>query len=428
MKRLFFLIGILLPFLHCLSQTIPVSSLNIGDQMPAVSPTHTVNFSSSQISLDLYQGKLLLLDFWTTNCSSCIAGLAKLDSLQQQFNGRVQIISVTQEKNAIVRRFFANGKIHRPQLATITDDSLLHSYFPHASIPHVVWIDPTGKVLSFTYAEYVTADNIRMALAGKMNHLPVKSDIIPHDYTQPFMKPAIAIGPNASVFYSILTGYSPGLVMKSGIEIDSSSQTIRRYATNWSAIELYLMALQKLINFPRNQVRLDVAHPEKYLYSPDQGYFFDWQRRNAHCYEIRCPPGTTRKQLQAYMLDDLNRYLHISGGIQVLPVKCLILKKGSSFIPLSSKGGPAEIKTGTNGDILFIRNTTIAALLYQLNNIQGIPPIIDSTGIADNLDLSLNIPYGNTTALKTALSRYGLTMTEELRQIEMLVITDHSVL
>ncbi|HEY9259657.1 TlpA disulfide reductase family protein [Chitinophaga sp.] len=423
MKRLFFLIGILLPCLPCLPQSGRIAPLNIGDQVPTVPLLHTVNLSSNQTSLNFYRGKLLLLDFWTTNCSSCIAGLAKLDSLQKQFNNQIQIVSVTSERNAVVRKFYANGKIHRPPLATITDDSLLHAYFPHASIPHVVWIDPAGKVLSFTYAEYVTTENIRMALAGKMDHLSVKNDIAKQDYSLPMMKPIINLRSQEPIFYSVLTGYSPGLVMKSGIELDSSQQVMRRYATNWSAVELYLMALKKLINFPRNQIRFDLPNPEKYLYTPDQGYFFDWQLRHAHCYEIRCPPNTTKAQLQSFMLNDLNRYLHLKGGIQLLPVQCLILKRDSSLIRLSSTGGPSEVKTNANGDLLFIQNTTISALLYQLNNMQGIPPIIDSTGISNRIDLSLNIPYGNRTALEAALSRYGLILTEEQRTMEILVIT-----
>ncbi|RFS26782.1 TlpA family protein disulfide reductase [Chitinophaga silvatica] len=423
MKRIFFLIGLLLP---CLAHSgLPnITALRIGDYLPSITTSATVNIPGGKISLDNYKGKLVILDFWATNCSSCIAGLSKLDSLQKLFGDQIQIISVTSEKKSVVKKFYSKTVVQRPPLPTITDDSLLHKYFPYATIPHLVWIDKTGKVISFTYSEYLTAENIRSVLSGNEINLPQKTDKI-RDYSLPFLKPDIPLFPEAPTYYSTITGYGVGLVTKSGIDIDSSHQTIRRYATNWSVVELYLMAFNRLINFPRNQVILNLANPGRYLYTPDQGYKYDWERKYAHCYELRCPLTTTRSELQTYMIQDLNRYLHISATIKSIPVSCLILRQ---IIPALQIHHSNNKTSDTTGNDLHVTGSTVSALLYQLNNVQGIPPIIDSSGICKVQNIEINIPHRSIHALKAAFADYGFTLTEEIRSIDMLIITDQPVL
>jgi hypothetical protein len=214
--------------------------------------------------------------------------------------------------------------------------------------------------------------------------------------------------------------------MMSGIHKDSTTGTARRYATNWSIVDLYLMAYGKLVNFPRNRVLLEVAAPIKYRYTPKDGYFYNWQRLHGHCYELRCPLATGREQLQRYMVMDLNRYLSTNGRLEKRRVLCLLLKAASSRPVPATKGGLPEIKTAADGSLIYVRNTTIAAMLYHINNMVGIPPIIDETGIASNLDLSLNMPYGDLPALRKALMANGFVLEEQVQEIELLVITENS--
>ncbi|SJZ68043.1 Thiol-disulfide isomerase or thioredoxin [Chitinophaga eiseniae] len=423
MKRFLFLAGMLLPFLQLYSQTAQ-APLGIGQPVPSVPLAPLINFSGKQTNLTSFKGKLLILDFWTTNCSSCIASLPKLDSLQKQF-GNIQIISVTRENTATVRKFF-HRRPNLPAVPILAEDTLLQRLFPHAAIPHVVWIDTAGIISAITYSEYLTPENILAAIAGRFERLPIKQDNIIYDYKAAFLKPALPLADKAPLYYSTITGYAPGLVMMSGIHKDSTAGTVRRYATNWSVVDLYLMAYGKLINFPRNRVMLEVAAPVKYRHTPKDGYFYDWQHLYGHCYELRCPLATSKEQLQRYMVMDLNRYLNINGRLEKRQVSCLLLKAASLRAIPASKGGVPEIKTGSDGSLIYTRNTTIAALLYHLNNMVGIPPIVDKTGISSNIDLSLNMHYGDLPALRKALLANGFVLEEQVQEIELLVITENS--
>lgn len=416
----------LCPFLALFGQTILPGPLHIGEMVPSVSLKPIINFSARNGNLAGFKGKLLILDFWTTGCGACVAGLSKLDSLQRQFKEEIQIITVTSQKEEVVRKFFSTGATNRPLVATLIGDTILRKLFPHAAIPHLVWIDPSGKVSAFTYAEYLNADNIRSALRGDFRQLPTKNDNVQYDYHAALLKPVVPIKNDIPPFYSTLTRYTPGLSMMAGINSDSTAGIIRRYATNWSAVDLYLMALGKLVNFPRNRVILEVSNPAAYLYVPTNGYFFDWQQRNGLCYELRCPLSTYRQQLQTYMVQDLNRFLGTNGRMEKRLVKCFLLKKSATGPGLSSAGGMPEIKTDHDGTLLFLRNTTLTALIYKLNEMYGLPPIVDHTGFTANIDLTLNMPYADISILRKALKQYGLELEESEQELEMFILTEKS--
>lgn len=416
----------LCPFLILFGQTIPIAPLHIGETVPAISIAPIINFPAKKGNFAGFKGKLLILDFWTTSCSACVAGLPKLDSLQRQFGDSIQIITVTPQKREIVRNFFSTGAANHPPVPTLTGDTILQKLFPYAAIPHIVWIAPSGRVSAITYAEYLNADNIQSALRGDFSYLPAKNDLVQYDYKAALLKPVLPIKEGAVEYYSALTGFIPGLGMIAGINSDTTTGIIRRYATNWQVIDLYLMALGRLVNFPRNRVILEVNNPAAYRYTPTHGYFFEWQQQYGLCYELRCPLSTSRQQLQTYMLQDLNRYLRADGRMEKRLVKCCILKKSTTGTTLSTAGGSPEIRTGPDGSLLFLRNTTLAALLYKLNEMYGLPPVIDQTGFTGNIDLTLNMPYADISALRKALMQHGLELEDSEQELEMFVITEKS--
>jgi len=91
----------LCPFLEVEAQSqIPeIKPLNIGDTIPESvwhMPLQVVNHPEGKktITLNDYRGKLIILDFWATYCSPCVASIRNLDTLQKQFNDRIKVLTV----------------------------------------------------------------------------------------------------------------------------------------------------------------------------------------------------------------------------------------------------------------------------------------------------------------------------------------------
>ena len=166
MKKIFpVLLLIILTSVHTHAQTKP---LNIGDQAPDITIAQLLNYKTSSFKLSDFKGKLLIIDFWATWCSPCVAMMPKTDSLQKQFNGRVQFLPVSKEGKNLVEGFLAKmNKEKHITIASACNDTLLNSLFVHHYLPYYVWIDQNGKVIATTEAKEVNEKNIWNALNGE---------------------------------------------------------------------------------------------------------------------------------------------------------------------------------------------------------------------------------------------------------------------
>jgi thiol-disulfide isomerase/thioredoxin len=70
-------------------------NIRIGETCPDVALSPIVNFKTSHATIADFKGKLLILDFWATWCAPCVSMIPVTDSLQKEFEGKIQILSVT---------------------------------------------------------------------------------------------------------------------------------------------------------------------------------------------------------------------------------------------------------------------------------------------------------------------------------------------
>lgn len=84
-------------------QTI-YDSVIIGQLVPDINIGAIRNYEKSTAKISDFKGKLLILDFWNTTCTSCIAAMPEMERLQNKFNDKIQIILVTQSKDADIKK------------------------------------------------------------------------------------------------------------------------------------------------------------------------------------------------------------------------------------------------------------------------------------------------------------------------------------
>ncbi len=169
------LLAILWPLLNCFAQSPPpIRPLSVGDKLPDITFSNVYNYPVSKLQLSSFKGKLIILDFWSTWCNSCIAKLDAIDSLQKQFDGQLKIIMVnniagTGDTKSKISSFFKKWKDKRgtPFYTThVVEDTIACKFFPHTFLPHYVWIGKNGKVAAITSSEELTKENILLLLAG----------------------------------------------------------------------------------------------------------------------------------------------------------------------------------------------------------------------------------------------------------------------
>jgi thiol-disulfide isomerase/thioredoxin len=172
----------LCPFLRANAQKAPNTlNLHIGDKMPDVQIYNILNSHHKIAKISDYKGKLLIIDFWGAWCSSCIEGFPKLDSLQKEFSGKIQVLLVNPKKEGdtergvkiVINRMRAWSQ--RPFiLPVVLQDTTISRNFEFHSIPHCVWISSTGTIIGITDKGDVTSQNIARIIAGKQINMPIK--------------------------------------------------------------------------------------------------------------------------------------------------------------------------------------------------------------------------------------------------------------
>jgi thiol-disulfide isomerase/thioredoxin len=172
------------------AQQPALKPLSIGDTIPDITITNVYNYPASTIHLSDLKGKLVILDFWAVWCTGCIQGIPKLDSIQKEFQNKLQVILVndegersTIENENKTKAFFSNWKIKSNGSFALPSSlkriDSLEKLFPHIFIPHYVWIDGNRKVIAITSSEEVNRQNIRAILNGLRSTMPLKSDRFP---------------------------------------------------------------------------------------------------------------------------------------------------------------------------------------------------------------------------------------------------------
>lgn len=185
MKLTICILAILCPILS-IAQLKP---LQPGDTLPPSSIQYLA--SGIQYSLSLikypessiqYPASLTILDFWATWCGSCSKKFPLLDSLQQQFGNRLNIVLVNSRKtrddtikiNAFMVRLQKAGQPEY-RFKMIINDTILDKHFPHTSLPHYIWIYK-NRYVAATNAQELTVAKINAVLQGALPVMEQKND------------------------------------------------------------------------------------------------------------------------------------------------------------------------------------------------------------------------------------------------------------
>lgn len=393
----------------------------IGDTVEILQAKSLVN--GMQQEFKYQKGKALILDFWATWCSPCIAQFPKTDSLKNKFSSDLDIIGVTSDKNAVVTKFLANYKKNFGITVTsISDDQLLKRYFPHRQIPHYIWINKDGVVAAITTAEHLNEENVRKLIAGNKLSLPVKNeqeDVATYKVLSPLIQIDESRGFSALKSYHYLGNFQKGTQSFSTAPLfDKTTNTNRIRAINVSLTKLYIHAyfgLEGMRFFHKARVMYEGIEEPKADHITMEGLF---------SYD-QIMPGNNEKEAYDKMKKMLDIEFGITSKLENRPIECLILKRGKE-IRLSPSNSRAE--TIETRDSTVRNNVPLENMLAMW--IDGDMPlfplaIVDETGLDKRQRLSVSLPLRQKTDFEkilTLLKKQGLILTREYRDMQVIVL------
>jgi len=399
--------------------------LSIGDKLPESLFGKVINSNDVLLNTSEFNDKLLIIDFWATTCSGCVAALPKMDSLQKKYASNIKIVPVTYESSSLVKAFWKKNKYTRGlSLPTVVEDTVFTKYFKHKIIPHEVWINK-GKIIAITSEEYVDENNIDLILKGVQITWPTKNDF----YIVDKNKMLFDITNNAK-YYSIIGSYrervnSMGLSGGSGIVRDSSTKTYRAFFFNQPIFTSYRHIFMKTINpnslvkpdpyFSSNEVVWEVSDTSKYLFDKKYGYSQDWLRKFGICYELVGPDkGQKDEEIYNIIFLQLNALL----GLNVR------WEKRNEYVYVMVKHHSS--KAGTNLNKKNGSFYSISSIIHTLNQ-QSINPYIFNSLNSDDNDVKIFMRVSSWTdieSLRIFLQESGYDLRREKRLVDKLIFSE----
>jgi thiol-disulfide isomerase/thioredoxin len=125
-----------------------LAACNSGSHPPRIgsdAPQFTITDSQRTVSLNQFQGKPVVLNFWATWCPPCIQEMPSLVQLQKQLGDKVTILAVSEDDDDNAYKQFVRD--HNVDLLTVRDTRQnTNGLYGTTGFPETFVIDRNGKI------------------------------------------------------------------------------------------------------------------------------------------------------------------------------------------------------------------------------------------------------------------------------------------
>nr|WP_199082965.1 hypothetical protein [Pedobacter sp. ASV19] len=210
------------------------------------------------------------------------------------------------------------------------------------------------------------------------------------------------------LYRSQISGAISGIASQT-LETKNKSGMIGRYCClNASRIDLFRLAYNAM-SVPRNRI---------YMVSDSLNIL---QRKvedpRDFCFELICPP-TSIDVVKTRMRRQLEQYFGWTAVFEEKKTVCLVLKDVG--YRKSDSGLPVGYLFNSRESLNYIRGQQLSLLINYLN--QKLPlPLLDESGYSTPVNLDLPQDLTDLPALKACLEKQGLSLTEQIRTLTVLV-------
>ncbi|WP_419699152.1 redoxin family protein [Mucilaginibacter sp. NFX135] len=369
-----------------------------GDVVPDIK-FQLLNAPVKSATLGKLKGKIVFIEFWATWCSPCVEAMRHLVQLQTKYRNKIQIITVTDEKEARIRQFLSS----RPSNLWFAIDTgeLITQVFPHRVIPHTVVISPDGKLIANTTPESITALVIDSLLQQKEVHLVEKKEILltPPDIIKKY-------------FFAADTVKSR-FVMQAEMKGAGSFSTTHLHDSTFNGRRL------TCLNFRLNSLYRMAYHNFPYGRTIDK----TGEKNNGplYCVDLIVPD---EKDLLPTLGKELAKRFDLQAKLMPETKEVNVLKIADTakfkHIPINKSGKRTYLAKHGEIDEQYITMTDLADYLENYGT--GKLPVIDETQNKGFFDIKFSFQPEKPESLTTILSNMGLSLEKATRKVDFLVL------
>lgn len=418
-------------FTDSLAQNKQFMRLAVGDTVPDLIFDKVLNHSKETIALSEFKDQFLILDFWTTYCVSCIQSFPKLNQIQDQYQGEVKILLVSEYGDLQHNQnFFESRKgDKRINLPSIVGDSVLKELFPHRGVPFVVWIDGNRIVRAFTNHIAVTSENVGLMLTDKTLVFPEKRIQSTFDRLKPLFVNDNGGKDDGFIYRSMFAGYIDSIPY-SGFVRQQDSANIRLFLMNRTFDEMYrelysiaykdsLDSLSWKYLYAKGPI---IKLPAEFQYQPRSKVSIDYienelfNRDNSFTYELMVP----REKGLSFAYEKMYNELNLFFGIKVVLTECEVdaLELSGQTPNIGSSESP---DISTNGEFLIARGVSLKNVVDHINNTLEVPFIVNKSEDKIKVDIKISLSGDLLKNLFESFEQLGYQLKQSKIKVQQMV-------
>ena len=373
--------------------------LKVGDMLPDFVLPRVVNRTSSTFTPTEAVGKVLVLEFWSTTCSPCIPALQRLAALQQKFPTQLQVVGISTDSEARLKKFLTKRPLTVPLASAPNDQQDINQLFPHRIISHTVVVDQNRRVVAITSPEQFTETVLREVVAGRPVRLKPKQDVMSAD-------PLSFFAVDSTTRYGVsVRPFVQGLSGQMHFARKGPFAGRRLTAINVDPQTLFQEAYEVSSRRIRNEL-------------PDS--LRQYNDLNLVCFDLIVPPGQ-EAHLKPLLREALRQYLPVQATWVPATKPSYVLHRLKNMPALPASTKPEQFSFG--GGEFAMQGSKLEGLRSYLENELGLP-VVDETGLAGRYDAAFAVQAEDLKAsLGAALTKLGLEVVAAPREIKLLRLT-----
>lgn len=396
MTRNFLLLILIICITSCKDEN---TIAELGKPVPNYKFSNILNSKQKEISLNDFKGKPVILEFWATWCGPCIPAMKKLDSIQTKFEDKIEIITISAEKNERLEKFIKSSNTS----LRIVSDTTHNANFKYKTIPHSIIIDKNGIVRAITNPENINVNVIENLISNNEIELDLKDDFY--------------IDPNLEVkTIKTVANSDYRIELKSfDQEKRGGSRILKDIEGNINGIEMWNSTIPRLY-----QTLFDIASPSRMIYK-DSLSENDFPYEKEHQYNLTIEVSNKyQEKWREIGIEFLNENFDVNAKMGIETLETYVLKNVDNKIKESNSNSSEYMFMGT---ILKTKKIRMSQLAEYLENFTSIP-VLDKTNLNGEYDIELNWQAEDSKTLHTELKKYGLKFekSEEKLPVEIMEI------
>jgi thiol-disulfide isomerase/thioredoxin len=405
--------------LRCKAQGRP---LKVGDHVPDIPFTSILNYGPKVLRLSDFKDKIVVLDFWATWCSSCLAMMPEERRLQQLMPDSLQIILVnpksTKDTHDKIAKFFVSRN-HQYDFPSIDEDTILSKLFPAQAVPHYAWIR-NNIVVAIPEPEDLNAANIRAVMRNERTTM-ASGNKTRASYTSGMVQ-NFGSNDSTALYCTYLGSYRQNLYPSSDMKINADGTVSRIDAVNLPLNDL-LQFCSPLNDITEARILKQVADPNAFT---SNNTSLAWRKKHWFVYEATFSPRSPAAARDV-MRVDLERFFRLHIDTFSKDTICYVVSMGdTSKVAHGKKGvhGDNNIFDHLNGPVIF-RNESMTAVVTVLEQQTG-ALFVNESRVRGKINLDLPADLKNVSQLSTSFSNQGFRLTPMKRRITFLLVRDEN--